>query len=109
MVYGRPPRGATIVKRGPRSAYATAQMIYGKPPRKPFTVDSGITDVHISARGQRINAKWTPDPKMETTSDITIGESKQKPISEPARPIDKKKTRISPANKGVSDKRKRVE
>lgn len=114
-VYGRPPRGATIIKRGKGSAMATAQMLYGKPPKKPITVDSGFEDIHISAKGKRINARWEPDPNMETVSDISIGSSAAKPISERLRPIsaspkpiDKGGKRISPPMKPIENKPRRL-
>jgi hypothetical protein len=115
MVLGRPPRGATIIKRGKGSVMATAQMLYGQPPKKPFTVDSGFEDLHVSSKGNTINVRFTPDPKMETVSDITIGKQhagaiseRTKPISEPMKPIERVNTRISPVKKGISPKPRRL-
>lgn len=115
MVLGKPPRGATIVKRGPRSAYATAQMLYGQPPKRQIRVDSGLEDVTVTAEGRKINVRFTPDPHGKTTGDITIGQRQRnisepvKPISAPLKPIDNKNTRISPAKKAISIKQRRLE
>ncbi len=75
MVLGKKPDGATIVARGKGSAYATAQMLRGKPPTHRVTVDSGFQDIGIEPKGKRgIRLDYTPDPKMQTTGDITIGQ-----------------------------------
>jgi hypothetical protein len=115
-VYGRPPRGATIISRGKGSVVATAQMLYGKPPKKPFTVDSGFEDIHVNSRGNTINVRFLPDPRMETDSDITIGKRRSepispraKPISTPLKPIERRITRITPVTKGISNKPRRLE
>lgn len=76
MVLGGAPEGAVRFAKGPRSAYQTAQMIRGKPPRRKVHVDSGITDIHLSASGRRIKMHAKPDPEQETTGDITIGGGK---------------------------------
>jgi hypothetical protein len=73
MVLGKPPAGATILKRGPGSAYATAQMLRGAPPKGPVKIDSGFMDINIKPHGRTIDAEFTPDPDDRTRGDITIG------------------------------------
>jgi len=83
-VIGRKPPNSTIVK-GPGSAYQTVKLIYGKPPAKRVTGDIGFFDFAITPTGERtIGLGFTPDPKMQTTGDITIGR-RTPPITE--RPI----------------------
>lgn len=74
MVIGNPPEGATIVRKGKGSARATAQMLRGEAPKKQVRVDSGFQDIIITPTGRRgIILDFKPDPKMQTTGDITIG------------------------------------
>lgn len=74
MVLGDPPEGATIAVGGPKSAYRTAQMLRGKPPSKEVKVDSGFQDITVTPEGKKITLHFTPDPKLETKGDITIGQ-----------------------------------
>ena len=96
MVLGAKPEGATIVQRGPKSAYATAQMLYGKPPSKSVHVDSGFEDIAIIPKGgKKIRVEYKPDPKLETKGDITIGR-RNVIISEKPPSISGRRGRISP-------------
>ena len=80
-VIGRKPPNSTIVK-GPGSAYQTAKLLYGKPPSKKVTGDIGFFDFSLEPKNtDKIGIGFTPDPKMETTGDITIGR-KTPPITE---------------------------
>ena len=82
---GRKPANATIVE-GPGSAYQTIKLLYGKPPSKKVTGDIGFFDFSIEPKdGRKVGIGFTPDPKMETTGDITIGR-RPLPITE-RRPI----------------------
>lgn len=75
-VTGRKPQNATIVK-GPKSAYQTIRLLYGKSPAKKVTGDMGIIDFYIEPKTSRkIGIGFSPDPKQETTGDITIGRGK---------------------------------
>ena len=96
MVLGKQPEGATILKRGERSAYGTTQVIKGEAPKREIKVDSGFVDVTISPTGKKsVKMKVTPDPKMETTGDITIGRNKTRISDKPLR-ISGRSGRISP-------------
>ena len=89
MILGKQPEGATIVKRGEGSAYGTTQVIRGQAPRRTVSVDSGFVDITITPTGKRsVKMRVTPDPKMETKGDITIGNSKPR--------ISRRMGRISP-------------
>ena len=74
MILGKQPEGATVVQRGKGSAYGTTQVVRGESPKRDVKVDSGFVDVTISPTGKKsVKMKVTPDPKMETKGDITIG------------------------------------
>jgi len=84
-VIGRKPLNATIAK-GPGSAYETIKLLYGKAPSRKVTGDIGFFDFSIEPKdGREVGIGFTPDPKMETTGDITIGR-RVLPITE-RRPI----------------------
>jgi len=72
-VLGRKPSNTTIV-RGPGSAFQTIKLRYGKAPSKKVTGDIGFMDFSIEPKGaKKVGIGFTPDPKLETTGDITIG------------------------------------
>jgi len=74
QVLGAPPKGATIIRKGKGSAYATAQMLRGEPPAHEVNIDKGIMDINLKHGGRRkIIATFKPDPNQLTTGDITIG------------------------------------
>lgn len=74
MVLGKAPEGATIVRKGKGSAYGTTQVIRGKAPKSDVDVDSGFVDITLTPVGKiSVKMKVTPDPKLETRGDITIG------------------------------------
>jgi len=80
-VVGKKPRNATVVK-GPGSAYQTIKLLYGKAPAKKVTGDIGFFDFSIEPIGmKKVGIGFTPDPKLQTTGDITIGR-KTPPITE---------------------------
>jgi len=82
MILGKQPEGATILQRGKGSAYGTTQVVRGTAPKRDVKVDSGIVDITISPAGKRsVRMKVTPDPKQQTTGDITIGRNKTQRIS----------------------------
>jgi len=86
-VLGRKPDNTTIV-RGPGSAYQTIKLRYGKPPSKKVTGDIGFFDFSIEPKNtDKVGISFTPDPKMETTGDITIGR--------PSPPITERPPRLS--------------
>ena len=96
MVLGKRPDGATVVRKGKGSAYGTTQVIRGEAPKRDIKVDSGFVDVTISPTGKKsVKMKVTPDPKMETTGDITIGRNKSR-ISDRTLRISGRSGRISP-------------
>lgn len=96
MVFGKPPQGATMVKKGEGSAYGTAQVMKGKSPKETVEVDSGIMDIEVTPTGKRaIKLRMTPDPKGETTGDISIGERKNIRITPKMPRISPKKTKIN--------------
>ncbi len=97
MVFGKPPKGATIAVGGPKSAYRTAQMLHGKPPSKAVHVDSGFQDIIATASGRNIKLHFKPDPKLETTGNISIGGHSER-VSNPA-------PRISNRLGGISGRR----
>lgn len=81
VVVGRKPTGATIVK-GPGSARQSIRLLYGKAPPKTVTGDLGFFDFAIEPTGvETVDIRFTPDPKLETTGDITIGR-RTPPITE---------------------------
>lgn len=81
-VIGKKPANATVV-RGPRSAYQTVKLLYGDAPDRKVTGDIGFMDFALEPKGKKkIGIGFTPDPKMETTGDITIGQSRMSPITE---------------------------
>jgi len=97
-VLGRKPSNTTIVK-GPRSAYETIRLRYGKAPAKTLTGDIGFMDFSIEPKGERnVGIGFSPDPKMETTGDITIGISRGTPpiTGRPPRLSGRGKIRITP-------------
>ena len=72
-IIGRKPSNTTIVK-GPGSAFETITLRYGKSPASKVTGDIGFFDFFIEPKGVRkVNIGFKPDPKMQTTGDITIG------------------------------------
>jgi len=80
-VLGRKPEGATLFK-GPRSAYQSLRLLRGKPPAKKVSVDIGFMDASLKPVGERkIGLGFKPDPKMQTTGDITLGR-RTPPITE---------------------------
>ena len=95
-VVGKKPEGATIVK-GPGSARQSIKLLYGKAPPKAVRGDLGFFDFGITPTGpKQVDITFTPDPKMETTGDITIGR-KTPPITErPAGLGRGKSPRITP-------------
>jgi len=89
MILGKQPEGATILQRGKGSAYGTAQVIRGEGPKREVKVDSGFVDITITPTSKNsVKMRVTPDPKMETKGDITIGNSKPR--------ISRRMGRISP-------------
>jgi len=75
MVLGSKPKGAAIVVKGPKSAYATAQLLRGKAPKHKVHVDSGFQDVTITPAGdKKVNIRFSPDPKGLTQGYIKIGD-----------------------------------
>lgn len=77
-VIGRKPPNTTIVD-GPGSAAKTVKLLFGKPPSKRVTGDIGFFDFALEPRGaKKIFIEFKPDPKLETTGDITIGKRKIK-------------------------------
>ena len=74
-VVGRKPSGATKVT-GPGSAYETVRLLHGLAPAKSVTGDIGFFDFRLEPKGARtIGLHFTPDPKMQTRGDITVGKS----------------------------------
>lgn len=72
-VIGSKPSNTTIVK-GPGSAFQTIKLRFGEPPAKKVTGDIGFFDFFIEPKGGRkVGIGFKPDPKQETTGDITIG------------------------------------
>ena len=97
-VLGKKPSNTTIV-RGPASAYQTIKLRHGQPPASKVTGDMGFMDFFIEPKtGRRVGIGFKPDPKMETTGDITIGISRRTPpITErPPRLSGTKGPRITP-------------
>ena len=91
-VLGKKPAGATIVK-GPGSAKQTIKLLYGKAPPRKITGDIGFFDWRIKPVGVRkVDIEFEPDPKMETTGDITIGRR--------APPITERRPALSNSGKG---------
>jgi len=89
MILGKQPEGATVLKRGKGSAYGTAQVVRGIAPKRDVKVDSGFVDITITPTSKNsVKMRVTPDPKMETKGDITIGNSKPR--------ISRRIGRISP-------------
>jgi len=95
-VVGRKPQNATIIK-GPGSARQSIKLLYGVAPPKTVRGDVGFFDFIITPTGpKRVSIDFKPDPKMETTGDITIGR-RTPPIME--RPVGlgrRKSPRITP-------------
>ena len=72
-VIGKKPSNTTVVK-GPGSAFQTIKLRFGKPPVRKVTGDIGFMDFFIEPKGgNKIGIGFKPDPKLETTGDITIG------------------------------------
>lgn len=116
MVLGKAPAGATIVRKGPGSAYGTAQTISGQGPRREIRVDSGFIDIRVKPSGKnKVQLAFVPDPRGETRGDIQTGNSqgvteKPQPISERFAPISDRRTlRIADSNfRRISPKPPRI-
>jgi len=102
-VVGKAPRGARILVEGENSAYRTAQLLYGKAPSRKISMDIGFMDATISARGKKINLKFTPDPKGLTTGEITTKGilSRTPPITAKLRPITEELPPITNRRRGL--------
>ena len=71
-----PPKGA-IVRKGPRSAYNTIQVLTGKAPSREIGIDMGIQDVFINRPtrkpGKKGAIRFRRDSKQRTKLDISVG------------------------------------
>lgn len=66
---GEVPAGAALAT-GEGSAQRSARLIKGKGP-KNVRIDLGMQDLRITSEGKRVFLDFTPDPKGQTTNEIT--------------------------------------